>query len=69
MVRLNQMRNAMGDDARFAAARSGQQQQRTFDVRNGIALLRIETFQKIHEMFLRRGRRFQNSTAPAASQR
>ena len=51
MVRLNQMRNAVRNDTRFATARSGQEQQWTFDMRNRVALLRIKTFQEIHEMF------------------
>ena len=40
-MRLNQMRNAVGNDARLAAACSSEEQQGTFDVRNGVALLRI----------------------------
>jgi len=51
MVRLNQMRNAVRNDTRLPAACSSQKQQWPFDVRNRVALLRIETFQKIHEMF------------------
>ena len=39
MLRFNQMRDAMRDHARFAAARAGQQQQRTFDMGHGFALL------------------------------
>jgi hypothetical protein len=35
------MRDPMRDNARLAAARSGEQQQGTFDVRNRFALLRI----------------------------
>ena len=49
MVCFDQVRDAMRDDARFAAAGSGQQQQRTFDMRHGFALLRVETCKEIHE--------------------
>ena len=41
VLRLDQVRDAMRDDARLAAAGAGKQQQRTFDMRNGIALLGV----------------------------
>ena len=40
-VVLDQVRDAVRDDAGFAAARAGQKQQRTFDVGYRFALLRI----------------------------
>ena len=45
---LHQMRHAMGDHPCLAASGAGQQQQRTFDVRHGGLLLRIQTLEKIH---------------------
>ena len=48
-MRLHQVRDAVRDHARLAAAGAGQQQQRTFDVRDGGLLLRIETLEEIHE--------------------
>jgi hypothetical protein len=56
---LDEVRDAMSDDASFTAARTGEQQERAFDVRDGIALLRIQTCKEIHED--RTGRRLQNS--------
>ena len=47
---VNEMRDAVRDDAGLAAARAGQDQQRTFDVRNGFALLGIQAFKKIHQV-------------------
>ena len=44
------MRDAVRDDARLAAAGAGQDQQRTFGVGNGFALLGIQPFEKIHEI-------------------
>ena len=41
VMRFNQVRDAMRDDARLAAAGAGEQQERTFDMGNGFALLRI----------------------------
>ena len=38
---FHQVRHAMRDDARLAAAGAGQQEQGTFDVRRGGLLLRI----------------------------
>jgi hypothetical protein len=38
---FDQMGDAMGNGASFSTARAGKQQQRTFDVLNGFALLRI----------------------------
>jgi hypothetical protein len=38
---LDQGSDAVCDDARLAAACSGKQQERTFEVSNGFALLRI----------------------------
>jgi hypothetical protein len=49
MVRLDQMRYAMRDYARLAATGAGQQQQRSFDMRDSRLLLWIETLEKIHE--------------------
>ena len=43
------MRDAVSDHPRLAAACSGEQQQWSFHVRNGLFLLRIEAFKKIHE--------------------
>ena len=42
MVRLNQMGNPVGYNARLAAARTRQQKERTFDMGNCVALWRIE---------------------------
>jgi hypothetical protein len=42
------MGHAMRYDACFAAAGAGQKQQRTFDMRHGGLLLRIQTLEKIH---------------------
>ena len=44
----------MSDHARLPAARACEQQQRTFDVRNGGLLLRIESLKKIHLLFCAR---------------
>ena len=38
---VNDLRDAVRDDAGFAAAGAGQDQQRTFGVSNGFALLRV----------------------------
>jgi hypothetical protein len=38
----------MGDDPRLAAARSGEDEQRPFEVFDRFALLRVETRQKVH---------------------
>jgi len=38
------------NDTRFAAPCAGQDQQRTFGVRNGLALLGIQALQEIHLM-------------------
>ena len=46
---LHQMRDAVSDHPRLAAACCGEQQQWSFNVRNGLFLLRIEAFKKIHE--------------------
>ena len=48
-VVIHQMRDAVSDHPRLAAACSGEQQQWSFNVRNGLFLLRIEAFKKIHE--------------------
>ncbi len=47
-VRFHQVRHAVRDDARLAAAGAGQQQERSFDVRDGSLLLRIQALKKIH---------------------
>lgn len=49
MMRLDEMRHAMGDDASFPATGASEQQQRTFNVGHCFALLRIEACKKIHE--------------------
>jgi hypothetical protein len=38
---LDQVRDAMSNHTSFATTCTGEQQERTFDVRNGVALLRI----------------------------
>src|ERR1035438_9837229 len=43
------MRDAMRDDARLAAARSGKNQQGSVDMVYGFTLLRIKPFEEIHE--------------------
>ena len=48
MVIANDAGDAVRDDAGFAAAGAGQNQQRTFGMRNGFALLGIEALEKIH---------------------
>ena len=44
MMRGNQVRDAIRDDASLTASCSGKQQHRTFDMRNGFTLLGIQTF-------------------------
>ena len=44
------MRYPVGNDACFTAAGAGQNQQRTFGVGNGLALLGIQPCKEIHEM-------------------
>ena len=46
---VDQVRDAMRDDARFAAAGAGEDQQRTFDVGRSFTLLGIQALQEIHE--------------------
>ena len=46
--RRNDVRDAVGDDAGFAAARAGQNQQRPFRVLDRFALLGVQPFEKIH---------------------
>ena len=43
------VRDAMRDDAGLAAARAGQNQQRSFGVGDRFALLRVQAFEEIHE--------------------
>ena len=44
----DEMRDPVCDDASLAAARSGEQQQRPFDVRNSFFLLGIEALEEVH---------------------
>ncbi len=48
MLRADQMRNAMRDDARLAAARAGQDQHRAFGRFYCFTLLGIEAREKVH---------------------
>ena len=48
VIRADQMRDAMRDDARLAAARAGQDQHRAFGRCYCFTLLGIETGEKIH---------------------
>ena len=48
--RGDDMRDAVGDDAGLAAARAGQNQKRPFRMHHRFALLRVQPFEKIHEM-------------------
>ena len=43
---LDQIGDAVGDDARLAAARSGEDQHRAFGSFDGLALLRVELIEK-----------------------
>ena len=43
---LDQVGDAVGDDARFAAARAGEDQHRAFGGFDGLALLRVELIEK-----------------------
>lgn len=45
---LHQVRHTMRNHASFAAAGAGQQEQRSFDMRHGGLLLRIQALEKIH---------------------
>ena len=47
-MRLNQVCNPMRDNACFPAACTSQEQERTFNVRNSFALLRIHACKEIH---------------------
>ena len=47
-LRGDQMRDAMRNDARFAATCPGQDQERPFRTSYGLALLGIESLEKIH---------------------
>lgn len=47
-VALHQVRDSMGDHAGFSAAGAGQQQQRSFDVRNSRLLFGIQALEKVH---------------------
>jgi hypothetical protein len=44
----HEVRHPVRDHPRFSTPCSGEQQQRTFGVRRGLALLGIQTFKKIH---------------------
>ena len=48
MLRADQVRNAMRDDARLTAARAGQNQDRAFGGFYRFTLLGIETREKVH---------------------
>jgi hypothetical protein len=48
MPRRDDVGDAVSDDAGFAAARSGQNQQRAFGAGDGFTLLRVETLEKVH---------------------
>ena len=48
--RGDDIRDAVGDDAGLAAARAGQNQKRPFRMHHRFALLRVQPFEKIHEM-------------------
>ena len=45
---LDEMGNAMRDDARLAAPRTRKQQEGAFDMLNGLFLLGIEALQEVH---------------------
>jgi hypothetical protein len=47
-MRLDQVCDAVRDDAGFAASGAGEQQERSFDVPDSRLLLWIETLEKIH---------------------
>ena len=47
---MHEMRDPVRDDTGFAAACAGEDQQRTVDVRSGIALLGIQTGKEIHQV-------------------
>ena len=47
---MHEMRDPVGDDTGLPAARAGEDQQRTFDVRNRFALLGVQTLKEIHQM-------------------
>jgi len=49
-VAADEMGDAVRNDARFAAPGASQDQQRTFGVRDGFALLGIQALQEIHLM-------------------
>ena len=48
MPRRDDIRDAVSDDARFAAARARQNQQRAFGAGDGFTLLRVQALEKIH---------------------
>ena len=48
MPRRDDIGNAVSYNARFAAARPGQNQQRAFGAGDGFTLLRVETLKKVH---------------------
>jgi hypothetical protein len=48
-MRFHQMSDAVRNDARLPASGAGQQQERSFDVRDSRLLLWIQTLEKIHE--------------------
>jgi hypothetical protein len=45
---MDQVRQAMGDDAGFPAPGAGEDEQRSFDVGSRFALLGIEALEEIH---------------------
>ena len=48
VLRLDQVRYAVGDDTCLAASGTGEKKHWPFDMRNGFTLLGIETCKKIH---------------------
>lgn len=48
MIRADQVRDAMRDDTRLPAARSGEDEHRSFGCRHCFTLLGIETREEIH---------------------
>ena len=48
MVTADEVRDAVGDDARFAGAGAGEKQQGPFDMGDCFLLLGIETSEKVH---------------------
>ena len=50
---MDQMRDPVRDDARLAAARAGEDQQRALDVSGSFVLLGVQTLKEIHRRDVR----------------